>query len=95
MATIQIKIDDDTKLAAESLFKNYGLDTETALKMFLSTAIKEKGIPFLLKSFNHVENEEQEAIRQKRLAAKGSLKGSVWMADDFDEPLEDMKEYME
>ena len=34
-----------------------------------------------------------ESIRQKRLAAKGSLKGKVWMADDFDAPLEEMKEY--
>jgi antitoxin (DNA-binding transcriptional repressor) of toxin-antitoxin stability system len=25
----------------------------------------------------------------------GSAKGLVWMSDDFDEPLEDMKEYME
>mgnify|MGYP002781602675 FL=1 len=25
----------------------------------------------------------------------GSAKGQVWMADDFDEPLEDFKEYME
>jgi predicted DNA-binding antitoxin AbrB/MazE fold protein len=26
---------------------------------------------------------------------KGMLKGKVWMADDFDEPLEEMREYME
>ena len=25
----------------------------------------------------------------------GSLKGKIWMAEDFDEPLEDFKEYME
>jgi antitoxin (DNA-binding transcriptional repressor) of toxin-antitoxin stability system len=25
----------------------------------------------------------------------GSAKGLIWMSDDFDEPLEDMKEYME
>jgi antitoxin (DNA-binding transcriptional repressor) of toxin-antitoxin stability system len=25
----------------------------------------------------------------------GSAKGLVWMSDDFDEPLEEMKEYME
>ena len=30
-----------------------------------------------------------------RSAMKGFLKGKVWMSDDFDEPLEDMKEYME
>lgn len=26
---------------------------------------------------------------------RGSAKGKVWMSDDFDEPLEDFKEYME
>ena len=26
---------------------------------------------------------------------RGSAKGQVWMAPDFDEPLEDFKEYME
>ncbi|PZV16765.1 MAG: type II toxin-antitoxin system prevent-host-death family antitoxin [Leptolyngbya sp.] len=25
----------------------------------------------------------------------GSAKGLIWMADDFDEPLEDFREYME
>jgi nucleoid DNA-binding protein len=24
----------------------------------------------------------------------GALKGTIWMADDFDEPLEDFKDYM-
>jgi len=25
----------------------------------------------------------------------GSLKGKIWMADDFDEPLDELREYME
>jgi Protein of unknown function (DUF2281) len=33
---------------------------------------------------------------QKRHPAKaGSAKGRVWISEDFDEPLEDFKEYME
>jgi len=36
-----------------------------------------------------------EAIRQKRLTFKGSMKGKIQMSDDFDEPLEEMREYME
>ncbi len=31
----------------------------------------------------------------KRPLKRGSAKGKVWMSDDFDEPLEDFKEYME
>ncbi len=32
---------------------------------------------------------------QRRPAKAGSAKGLVWMSDDFDEPLEDFREYME
>jgi antitoxin (DNA-binding transcriptional repressor) of toxin-antitoxin stability system len=32
---------------------------------------------------------------KRRPAKAGSAKGLVWMSDDFDEPLEDFKEYME
>lgn len=31
----------------------------------------------------------------QRPLKRGSGKGKVWMSDDFDEPLEDFKEYME
>jgi len=34
-------------------------------------------------------------VRKRRPAKAGSAKGLVWMSDDFDEPLEDFKEYME
>ncbi|MBW4473605.1 MAG: DUF2281 domain-containing protein [Stenomitos rutilans HA7619-LM2] len=33
-----------------------------------------------------------EPLQKKREA--GALKGRIWMSDDFDEPLEDFKEYM-
>ena len=32
---------------------------------------------------------------QRCHAKAGSAKGLVWMSDDFDEPLEEFKEYME
>ena len=31
----------------------------------------------------------------QRPLKRGSAKGKVWMSDDFDEPLEDFKAYME
>ena len=39
---------------------------------------------------------EQQAQPRKtsREALAGCMKGKVWMADDFDAPLEDFKEYM-
>jgi len=32
---------------------------------------------------------------QPKRRQRGSAKGQIWMAADFDEPLEDFKEYME
>ena len=36
-----------------------------------------------------------EPTKLPRSAVRGFLKGKVWMSDDFNEPLEEMKEYME
>ena len=33
--------------------------------------------------------------KRPRSELRGILKGKVWMADDFDAPLEEMREYME
>ncbi len=37
---------------------------------------------------------DQPAENPEKRRASGVLKGKVWMADDFDEPLDDFKEYM-
>ncbi len=37
---------------------------------------------------------EREAPRTSRKDAFGIWKGQIWMAEDFDAPLEDLKEYM-
>ncbi len=40
--------------------------------------------------------EEQETLEQpkQKRGGFGILKDKIWISDDFDEPLEDMKEYM-
>ena len=95
MTTIQFQIDDSTKTAADSLFRGYGLNMESVLKIFISTAVKQRSIPFSIEEFIKTDTIELERIKQRRLSTKGSLKGKVWMSDDFDAPLEEMKEYME
>jgi len=49
MATIQIRVDDNIKSAADTLFSNLGLDTSTAVRMFLSAALAKDGMPFAVK----------------------------------------------
>jgi len=36
-----------------------------------------------------------EPAKLPRSTGRGILKGRVWMSEDFNEPLEEMKEYME
>ncbi|MDR2706215.1 MAG: type II toxin-antitoxin system RelB/DinJ family antitoxin [Planctomycetaceae bacterium] len=68
MATIQIQIDDSMKIAADNLFSSFGLDTQTAVKMFLTAAIENDEIPFSLKpSIPNAETLEAiEDVRQRR-----------------------------
>ena len=49
MATIQVRVDDTIKAAADSLFTSLGLDTSTAVRMFIAAAVDNRGIPFHVK----------------------------------------------
>ena len=66
MATLQIRIDDALKKQADSLFSSLGLDTSTAIRIFLNAAIEHAGIPF---SVQHkaVPDSLQEAVYGSRL----------------------------
>ena len=46
MAVLQIRIDDELKKQASTLFDELGLDLSTAVRMFLKKAVLEKGLPF-------------------------------------------------
>jgi len=57
VATIQVRIDDNTKTAADSLFTSLGMDTSTAVRVFISAALDFGGIPFTL--VNRTHNDDQ------------------------------------
>jgi DNA-damage-inducible protein J len=47
--SIQIRIDDETKTAADALFASLGLDLSTAVRMFLAASLQTNGLPFPVK----------------------------------------------
>ena len=49
MATIQVRVDDSTKAAVDSLFSSLGLDTSTAVRIFLMSSLESNGLPFPVK----------------------------------------------
>lgn len=45
-------------------------------------------------SERYATKEESPDLQPKKRGGFGIWKGKIWMADDFDEPLEDMKDYL-
>ena len=41
--------DDDTLTAADKLFSSFGIDTETAINLFLHQAVMEQSLPFAIR----------------------------------------------
>ena len=66
MATIQVRIDDSTKAAADSLFASLGMDTSTAVRVFLSAALDFGGIPFTLASRHHNDWVLHDAVNYRK-----------------------------
>jgi len=85
VATTSININIDTALKdkAQNTFEALGLDMSTAINMLLRKAIYQHEVPF-----------EISVKKESRHAAFGYLKGKINVPDDFNEPLDDFKEYM-
>ena len=46
MTTVQIRIEEKTKKAAQKALAGIGLDLSTGVKIFLNQVVTEKGLPF-------------------------------------------------
>ena len=66
MATIQVRVDDNLKNAAENLFTSLGLDTSTAVRMFLVAATETGGIPFAVKHGTDRDAAVREAMDRRK-----------------------------
>jgi DNA-damage-inducible protein J len=81
---INIRVSTEIKVQAQDIFSSLGIDMTTAINIFLRQAILQKGIPFALST-----------EFTKKIPKPGCMTGKIRMAKDFDEPLEDFKEYMQ
>ena len=48
-STIQVRVEDELKSKSDALFKDFGTDTTTAIRMFLTQAVAANGFPFEIK----------------------------------------------
>lgn len=71
---IQLRIDDKLKAEATDIFGKLGLDLSTAIRIFLTRSVEEKGIPFTMKLDNERYKAEAavKAMREMSKAAEAN-----------------------
>ena len=92
MATtnINISIDSELKDKAQLVFGPLGLDLSAAINMLLQNAVHHQELPFGVSPMLSTVTEKKD-----RRPAFGCLKGSIRVPDNFNEPLDDFREYMQ
>ena len=85
MAVINIRVNDEVKKEAESIFKSLGLNMSVAMNLFLKKCINEKGIPFDLKIPN---KETIEAMEETNKILNGDIERKSYK--NVDELFEDL-----
>lgn len=66
---IQLRVDEKLKVEASDIFEKLGLDLSTAIRIFLTRSVEEKGIPFTMKLDNE-RYKAEAAVRAMREMSK-------------------------
>ena len=85
---ISTSIDEVTKQKFDSICNAIGISPSNALSIFIKSVINNNGIPFVLTA------PPGKVPKMSREAMFGCMRGQFKMTEDFDAPLEDMKDYM-
>jgi len=64
--TIQVRVEDQLKDSADILFSSLGLDTSTAIRIFLVASMKAGGIPFAVTHGVDQDSVIREAINYRK-----------------------------
>ena len=90
-ANINVRTDATLKAQAQQIFEAIGLDLSTAVNLFLKQTVKSNNLPFIIGASNINPIEE---IEPKRVSRRGVWKNKYTLPVDFDDLLDDFKEYM-
>ncbi|MDR2022096.1 MAG: type II toxin-antitoxin system RelB/DinJ family antitoxin [Hungatella sp.] len=80
MANLNIRVDDEIKKQSEQIFAELGLNTSTAVNIFLKQVIRTNGIPFAVQAdpFYSVENQAHLiAARERMERGEGKVHGLI------------------
>jgi len=99
--SITVRVDEETKFKAEAILDEIGINVTTLINTCLKAVIREKRVPFALVSndyaVNKIEDDDPFILLKpdpSKTPVLGKFDGLIEIPDDFDEPLEEMKEYM-
>lgn len=86
-STIQIRVEDELKNKSDELFKMLGTDTTSAIRMFLTQSVMNKGFPFEIKLNNVVANpyapmNENELMQKLENSMQQANQGKYKSADN-------------
>ncbi len=84
MITISLRVDEDVKKEAETLFCKLGLNMSTAINIFLKQSVREQAIPFKIR-----EVPNKTTIAAIKEAEKMIRTNSGKIYDTFESLLED------
>ncbi len=84
MVNLNIRIDDEIKKQSEMIFAELGMNTSTAINIFLKQVIRSNGIPFALQAgpFYSVENESHLIAARERMEKGGGKVHDIIEADE-------------
>ena len=85
MAVINIRVNDEVKKEAETIFKSLGLNMSVTINLFLKKCINENGMPFDLKIPN---KETIEAMEETNKILNGDIERKSYK--NVDELFEDL-----
>jgi DNA-damage-inducible protein J len=95
-ANINVRTDAELKMQAQQIFESIGLDLSTAVNLFLKQTVRANNLPFIVGSTIYIQPDKPQTVlpNVRRKPVYGCAKDKIWIADDFDAPLDDFKEYM-
>lgn len=79
MANLQVRVNDELKAQADMLFSSLGFDTSTAVRIFLTAAVENNGLPFEVRHNSLPENMRQAVYDSRN---RVNLHGPYSTAED-------------
>jgi len=90
VANVNIRTDSEIKAKAQEIFASLGLDMTTAINLFLRQTVKYRDLPFVIGTTPAMDKPLGQIKRPP--FQFGTLRFDI--SENFDEPLDDFKEYM-